>query len=101
MISGPRPGPRRPAAGPLRRVSYFDAETHSLLAGVMDKFPPLKYALGTILVFVGLKMAWLNGAFAGKFPISWSLAIIGSILAGHFFLSLAYAQQRRQVQGPE
>jgi hypothetical protein len=37
--------------------------------------------LGLILVFVGLKMAWLNEAFDGKLTITWSLGIILSILA--------------------
>jgi tellurite resistance protein TerC len=50
------------------------------LAGVMDRFHLLKYGLATILVFVGLKMAWLNNAFGGKFPVVASLAIIGGIL---------------------
>lgn len=52
-----------------------------LLAGVMHKFRFLKYGLGVILIFVGLKMAWLNEVFGGKFPISWSLGIIGGLLA--------------------
>ena len=52
-----------------------------LLAGVMDKFRFLKYGLGVVLVFVGLKMAWLNEVFGGKFPIAWSLGIIGGVLA--------------------
>jgi tellurite resistance protein TerC len=52
-----------------------------LMAGVADKFRYLKYGLGFILVFVGLKMVWLNEAFGGKFPIGWSLGIIASILA--------------------
>lgn len=52
-----------------------------LLAGVMHRFYLLKYGLGVILVFVGLKMAWLNEAFGGKFPIGWSLGIIGGVLA--------------------
>lgn len=51
-----------------------------LLAGVMHRFHLLKYGLGVILVFVGLKMAWLNEAFGGKFPIGWSLGIIGGVL---------------------
>jgi hypothetical protein len=33
------------------------------------------------LVFVGLKMVWLNEAFGGKFPIAWSLGIIGGVIA--------------------
>jgi TerC family integral membrane protein len=65
------------------RALYF------LLADVAQKFNLLKYALGTILVFVGLKMAWLNEAFGGKFPISWSLGIIGFILILFLLLSLA------------
>ena len=52
-----------------------------LLAGAMHRFRFLKYGLGLVLVFVGLKMAWLNDAFGGKFPIVWSLGIIGAILA--------------------
>lgn len=51
-----------------------------LLAGVVDKFRYLKYGLGLILIFVGLKMTWLNEAFGGKFPVLWSLGIIGGIL---------------------
>jgi len=59
-----------------------------LLAGVMHKFRFLKYGLGLILVFVGLKMVWLNDAFGGKFPISWSLGIIGGLLAASIAASL-------------
>jgi tellurite resistance protein TerC len=59
-----------------------------LLAGVVDKFRFLKFALGLILIFVGLKMTWLNEAFGGKFPVLWSLGIIGSILFGAIVISL-------------
>jgi len=52
------------------RAMYF------LLAGFVHKFRFLKYGLGVVLIFVGLKMVWLNAAFDGKFPISWSLGII-------------------------
>ena len=58
-----------------------------LLAGVMHKFRFLKYGLGVVLVFVGLKMVWLNAAFGGKFPISWSLGIIGAVLGATVALS--------------
>ncbi len=61
---------------------------YNLLAGVVDRFHFLKYALGLILVFVGSKMTWLNEFFGGKFPITWSLAIIGTILVGAVILSL-------------
>ena len=52
-----------------------------MLASVMDRFHLLKYGLALILIFVGLKMAWLNELVGGKFPISLSLGIIGAILA--------------------
>jgi tellurite resistance protein TerC len=60
-----------------------------LLAGVMHKFRFLKYGLGFVLIFVGLKMVWLNEAFGGKFPVSLSLSIIGGILAISVVASLA------------
>ena len=56
------------------RALYF------LLADIIDRFHLLKYALAVILIFVGLKMVWLNDAFGGKFPIEWSLAIIATLL---------------------
>ena len=58
------------------RAMYF------LLAGAIDRFHLLKYALALILIFVGLKMVWLNDAFGGKLPIEWSLAVIASLLGG-------------------
>lgn len=64
------------------RALYF------MLAGVIHKFRYLKYGLGIVLVFVGLKMAWLNEAFGGKFPISWSLIIITSIIVTSILISL-------------
>jgi tellurite resistance protein TerC len=65
------------------RAMYF------LLASMVQMFAYLKYGLGVVLVFVGLKMVWLNEAFGGKFPITWSLAIIGSILAVSILVSAA------------
>lgn len=62
-----------------------------LLIGVMHKFHLLKYGLGVILTFVGLKMVWLNSLFPDhKFPIAWSLGIIGGVLALSVALSLAF-----------
>ncbi len=52
-----------------------------LLAGAVERFSLLKYGLALVLVFVGLKMVWLNEAFGGKFPIGWSLGIIGGVIA--------------------
>jgi len=48
----------------------------------------LKYALALILIFVGLKMVWLNDAFGGKFPIEWSLGSIAVLLTTAIFASL-------------
>ncbi|MBL9211002.1 MAG: TerC family protein [Opitutaceae bacterium] len=61
-----------------------------LLSGVMHKFHYLKYGLGIVLIFVGLKMAWLNEAFGGKFPITWSLAIIAGVLGSSVVVSLLF-----------
>lgn len=57
------------------RAMYF------LLAGVVDKFRFLKYGLGVVLIFVGLKMTWLNNLYGGKFPITWSLGFIVTVIA--------------------
>ena len=68
------------------RAMYF------LLAGAVERFSLLKYGLALVLVFVGLKMVWLNDAFGGKFPISWSLAIIGGVIAVAIVISLLSKQ---------
>ncbi|MDX2112087.1 MAG: TerC family protein [Verrucomicrobiota bacterium] len=59
-----------------------------LLADIVHKFRYLKYGLGFVLIFVGLKMVWLNEAFDGKFPISWSLLIITGIVGVSIAASL-------------
>ena len=66
------------------RSMYF------MLAGAIDKFHLLKYGLAIVLMFVGLKMVWLNDAFGGKFPISWSLAFILGTIAVSVTASLLY-----------
>ena len=66
------------------RAMYF------MLAGAVERFHLLKYGLAFILIFVGLKMVWLNSLFDGKFPISWSLAIIGILLFGSIVASWAW-----------
>ena len=43
-----------------------------------------------IFIVVGLKMLWLNEVFDGKFPISWSLGIIGVLLCGSIVASLLW-----------
>lgn len=70
------------------RALYF------LLAGVVDKFHLLKFGLGLVLMFVGLKMAWLNGVFGGKFPVAWSLAIITILVGGSILCSLLFPAKK-------
>jgi tellurite resistance protein TerC len=73
------------------RAMYF------MLAGAIERFHLLKYGLAFILIFVGLKMVWLNDLFGGKFPISLSLTIIGVLLAGSIVASLAWPLDRDRV----
>lgn len=61
-----------------------------MLAGVLDKFHLLQYGLAIVLVFVGLKMIWLNDLFDGKFPISYSLGFILSIISASIIFSLIF-----------
>ncbi len=61
-----------------------------MLAGVIDKFYLLKYGLAVVLVFVGLKMVWLNDLFGGKFPISYSLGFILSVISASIVFSLIF-----------
>jgi tellurite resistance protein TerC len=64
-----------------------------LLAGIMHLFRFLKHGLGLVLIFVGLKMAWLNELFNGKFPIGWSLGIIFGIILGAILISLVWKKK--------
>jgi tellurite resistance protein TerC len=66
------------------RALYF------MLAGAIDKFHMLKYGLAVVLIFVGLKMVWLNDLFGGKFPISLSLGIITAVIGVSVVLSLVF-----------
>jgi tellurite resistance protein TerC len=72
-----------------------------VLQSMVKAFIFLKYGLGVILVFVGLKMVWLNEAFGGKFPISLSLGIIGAILAVSIIVSLAWNRLRLGGDGSD
>jgi tellurite resistance protein TerC len=60
-----------------------------LLAGAMDRFYLLRYGLAVVLVFIGLKMTWLNYVFEGHFPIGVSLAVIAAAIGGSIVISLA------------
>lgn len=61
-----------------------------MLRGAIDKFHMLKYGLGVVLVFVGLKMVLLNPLFHGHFPIEWSLGIIVGVIGASIALSLIF-----------
>jgi tellurite resistance protein TerC len=61
-----------------------------LLGGAVEKFYLLRFGLAAVLVFVGLKMVWLDTLFGGKFPIGISLAIIASAIAASIVLSLLF-----------
>ncbi|MEJ7862431.1 MAG: TerC family protein [Pyrinomonadaceae bacterium] len=71
------------------RSMYF------MLAGAIDKFYLLKYGLAIVLIFVGLKMVWLNDAFGGKFPISWSLGFILGTIAVSVVVSLLFPRKTK------
>jgi tellurite resistance protein TerC len=71
------------------RAMYF------MLAGAVDKFYLLKYGLSVVLIFVGLKMVYLNEAFGGKFPISWSLGIILGVIGASVTASLLFPAKEK------
>ena len=77
------------------RAMYF------LLAGAVERFHMLKYGLAVVLIFVGLKMVWLNELFGGKFPIGWSLGIIGGVIAVSLVLSLLWRPKARAAASSE
>jgi tellurite resistance protein TerC len=70
-----------------------------LLGGAVDKFHLLRYGLAVVLVFVGLKMVWLDGLYGGKFPIAASLAIIAGVIAAAIALSLLYPRREASEAG--
>lgn len=69
------------------RAMYF------MLAGAVEKFHLLKYGLSVVLIFVGLKMVWLNPWYGGKFPITYSLGFISAVLAASLLLSLLFPKR--------
>ena len=69
------------------RSMYF------MLAGVIDKFYLLKYGLAVVLIFVGLKMVWLNPMYDGHFPITWSLGIILGTIVLSIVASLIFPKR--------
>ena len=75
------------------RAMYF------MLAGAIERFHLLKYGLAGVLMFVGLKMVWLNDVFDGTFPITWSLGVIGALLAASIAASLWWPRPQAADEG--
>jgi len=75
------------------RSMYF------LLSGIIGKFHLLRYGLGFVLVFIGLKMAWLNQLWGGHFPIGISLGVIALSIGGSIALSLLFPS--REAAAPQ
>lgn len=73
------------------RSMYF------MLAGAIDKFHLLKYGLAFVLVFVGLKMVYLNDLYDGHFPISYSLAFILGTIAMSVIVSLLFPKKMNEI----
>jgi len=59
-----------------------------VLAAAVVKFTLLRFGLAGVLIFIGLKMAWLN-----PFPITWSLAIIAALIGGSIAASLVVGRR--------
>ena len=64
-----------------------------LLAGAVDVFHLLKYGLGIVLCFVGLKMTLLPWLMHGHVPIGPSLVFILAVLVLSIVGSLAYPKR--------
>ena len=68
-----------------------------LLGDAVERFHLLRYGLAGVLVFVGLKMVWLDAWYGGKFPIALSLAIIAGALVASIAVSMMVP---RRVEHP-
>jgi tellurite resistance protein TerC len=62
----------------------------------MGRFHYLRYGLGLVLAFVGLKMIWLNRAWGGHFPITVSLGIIVSVIIVSIVASLVFPKAQEE-----
>jgi tellurite resistance protein TerC len=78
-----------------------------VLAGAMDRFHLLRFGLGFVLMFVGLKMTVLFRFFEDShFPTKWSLAIIVTAIGSTLVASLIFPKRptddpQRESEGPE
>ena len=76
-----------------------------MLRGAIDKFHMLKYGLGIVLIFVGLKMTvfqlpYFEKLFHGHFPISWSLGIIVGVIGLSILASLLLPRREHEEGEP-
>ena len=69
-----------------------------MLRGAVDRFHVLKYGLGIVLVFVGLKMLVLNRLYGGHFPIGLSLGVIIGVIGASVVFSLLFP---KAAAGPD
>ena len=74
------------------RSMYF------MISGVMERFAYIKYGLAAVLIFVGSKMVYLNELFGGKFPISWSLLIIATLIGSSIAYSWHVDKKKRKAE---
>jgi tellurite resistance protein TerC len=70
-----------------------------LLAGAVDIFHLLKYGLGVVLCFVGLKMTVLPWLMHGHVPIGPSLGFILAVLVISIAGSLLYPKRKHHQEG--
>jgi tellurite resistance protein TerC len=71
-----------------------------MLRGAIDKFHMLKYGLGVVLIFVGLKMTVLGRLFeGGHVPTSLSLGVILGVIFLSILASLIFPQKAPHTHG--
>ena len=69
-----------------------------LLGDAVERFHLLRYGLAVVLVFVGLKMVWLDTWYGGKFPIGLSLGIIAGVLVASIVASMLVPRRLSEPQ---
>jgi tellurite resistance protein TerC len=74
------------------RSMYF------MLGGAVERFHLLRYGLATVLIFVGLKMVWLDTWYGGKFPITLSLLIIAVLIGTSVSASLLFPRREEPAE---
>jgi tellurite resistance protein TerC len=70
-----------------------------VVAEAMQKFHLLKYGLGLVLVWVGLKMTVYLYLFGGHPPILLSLGVIAALIGGTMILSLIIPPKAEPAEG--